>query len=282
MPKGREPTPEKIALGDKLFNDKRLSRRRHRLVRDLPRPEEGLHRPQAPTSEGVRKTERAAQQPDHPERDVQRDPVLGRARGHARGPGEAADPEPDRDGPEDARGRGDEGARDPRVRERVPEGVRPPSELRRPRRTRSPPSSARSSRATRRSTASSRATRRRSTRRRSAAGRSSTARAAATRATPATRSRRSSATRSSTTSASPRTSRTSSQLAREGLRDRCAPATRSRSTSSRSRRSSRELGRFLVTKQRERHRRLQDARRCATSPSPRRTCTTARSRRSGT
>ena len=84
VPADKVPTPEIVALGDKLFNDKRLSADDSTSCKTCHDPKNGFvdHKP---TSEGIRKQKGQRNSPDGAQRDVQRDPVLGRARGDARG-----------------------------------------------------------------------------------------------------------------------------------------------------------------------------------------------------
>ena len=79
VPKDNEMTPERVALGKKLYFDTRLSRRRHRRLRDLPRREPRLHRSAAGVG-GHRRPARPAQRADDAERALLADAVPRRPR----------------------------------------------------------------------------------------------------------------------------------------------------------------------------------------------------------
>ncbi len=97
VPDDNKLTPARIELGRKLYFDARLSSDGtvscatcHDVTRCVHRPPAGLRR--------HRRAARPAQLADHDERRALPDPVLGRPCEDARGPGQAADPQSDRDG----------------------------------------------------------------------------------------------------------------------------------------------------------------------------------------
>ncbi len=104
VPQDNQPTAARVALGKKLYFETRLSKDGTRRLRHLPRRQPELHR-SATGLRGHRRPARAAQRADHHERALLPDPVPGRARAEPGGAGEAADPEPDRDGPAERRRR---------------------------------------------------------------------------------------------------------------------------------------------------------------------------------
>ena len=277
VPANRVPTPAQIALGDKLFNDKRLRRRQHRRLRHVPRPDKGftdtattsvgsgnkVGQRNAPTVLNAMFNERqfwdgrAASLEDQAKL-----PILN--------PIEMGQKTPEPTSPPSC-------GKLPEYHGRVQAGLRPRAQLRRPRRARSRPTSARSSRSTRPSTTI-------------IAGDDERIDAAAKRGWALFNGKgrcmtlprrqpdvsRSSPTTSSTTSASRRTSRTSSSSPAEASRHREARATRQQVDRARAR--DRLLrARPLPGHQADQgHRRVQDPGRCATCSSPARTSTTAR------
>ncbi len=125
LPKDNEMTVERVALGRKLYFDTRLSKDGtvacatcHDVSRGFTDQRAGLR--------GHRRPARPAQRADHAERALLPDAVLGRPRAEPRGAGEAADPEPDRDGPAGrARRPSPAIADDAEYKRDVPGGLRP-------------------------------------------------------------------------------------------------------------------------------------------------------------